>query len=228
MTTYASNDCLAVSQLLIVPRANREMIDDDANRRKTNDDDRLHSTEIRTHPNLLQSKDPVEDQDREQNICPSDIGNADDQKDYGHNTDVEINPCPIELGQVNVVPTDLFVDEQERSQLTVEQRRKIHNRTCTLKQRRRYYQHQITIENVDRRFSIRTIKNVLRSKRVPFFAVNVTKSSAEARGLCIGIRNPAAIEECENTLHGLFDRRHFHQVMRREGTPRGNHCSNLR
>ena len=42
--------------------------------------------------------------------------------------------------------------------LSKEDRRRIHNRRCTIKQRHRAYQHELIFRNIDRRFSITNIK----------------------------------------------------------------------
>ncbi|CAF2168521.1 unnamed protein product [Rotaria magnacalcarata] len=49
----------------------------------------------------------------------------------------------------------------EHAELTSAQKKKIHNRSCTIKQRYSYYRHELTFRNIDRRFTIRKIKNIL-------------------------------------------------------------------
>ncbi|CAF3999830.1 unnamed protein product, partial [Rotaria sordida] len=85
-------------------------------------------------------------------------------------------------------------NEPEHKQLSQEEKKKIHNRSCTIKQRRRYYQHEIIIKNIDKRFKIREIKDILRHKNISFFAVNIsTSSTANKRKLYIGIRDPSKL-----------------------------------
>ncbi|CAF3288684.1 unnamed protein product, partial [Rotaria sp. Silwood2] len=49
-----------------------------------------------------------------------------------------------------------------RKELTPTEKRKIHNRSCTLRKRKKYYHHELIFRNIDRRFTIKQIKNVLR------------------------------------------------------------------
>ncbi|CAF3260631.1 unnamed protein product [Rotaria sp. Silwood2] len=65
--------------------------------------------------------------------------------------------------------------------LTVEQKRRIHNRSCTLRQRNRYYRHELTFLNIDRRFTIRQIKSILRQYDVSFYAVNISTSTTTSQ-----------------------------------------------
>ncbi|UJR12809.1 hypothetical protein I4U23_016982 [Adineta vaga] len=79
-------------------------------------------------------------------------------------------------------------DEILFSQLTADKRKRMQNKTCTLKQSKRYYKNQTIIKNIDRRFTINEIKNILKYENIPFYAVNTPKSKTTGlRDLHIGI-----------------------------------------
>ncbi|CAF1102795.1 unnamed protein product [Rotaria sordida] len=107
-------------------------------------------------------------------------------------------------------------NEPEHKQLSQEEKKKIHNRSCTIKQRRRYYQHEIIIKNIDKRFKIREIKDILKLKNISFFAVNISISSTtNKRKLYIGIRDPSKLSSYKIQTEGLFTRNHY-EAFRRE------------
>ncbi|CAF4884076.1 unnamed protein product, partial [Rotaria sp. Silwood2] len=56
----------------------------------------------------------------------------------------------------------------------------------------RYYRHELTFLNIDRRFTIRQIKSILRQYDVSFYAVNISISTtASQKTLYVGIRDPS-------------------------------------
>jgi hypothetical protein len=93
----------------------------------------------------------------------------------------------------------------------------IHNRSCTLRQRRRLYRHKITIYDVDPRFSIRKIKQMLDDHHIDFTAVNTVKSnSTNKRTLYIGIEDPALIRRHKGLLQSLFNTRNYNRIYNNE------------
>ncbi|CAF3266164.1 unnamed protein product [Rotaria sp. Silwood2] len=105
--------------------------------------------------------------------------------------------------------------QHKTQQLPAEQRKRIHNRSCTLKQRRRYYQSEIIIKNIDKRFTIREIKDILKYQNVSFYAVNTSISSrTNERTLYIGIRDITKLSLYEHEIKQLFTSSYFRQFQR--------------
>ena len=103
--------------------------------------------------------------------------------------------------------------------LSAEKRRRIHNRSCTLKQRKRYYKSNIIIKNIDRRFSIREIKDILRYKNISFYAVNFSNSSTtNQRNLHIGIRDRSKLSLYKTETQELFTENHYKEFRRAKQT----------
>ncbi|CAF1257161.1 unnamed protein product [Rotaria sordida] len=107
--------------------------------------------------------------------------------------------------------------QQHTQQLTKEERHKIHNRTCTLKQRKRYYQREIQRRNIDKRFKIRNIKKILRQHRILFTAVNFSTSpTTHERTLHVGIKDISKLKTYEVQIKNLFTTEHYTQVTYKE------------
>ncbi|CAF1318240.1 unnamed protein product, partial [Rotaria sordida] len=126
---------------------------------------------------------------------------------YNNNEQLQQTP-PVE-------PNLVTIESQQRSrQLTKEEKHKIHNRSCTLKQRKRYYQHGIKCRNIDKRFTIRNIKDILRQHRISFTAINFsTSSTAHERTLHIGVKDISKLETYEIQIQNLFTREHYKQFQ---------------
>jgi hypothetical protein len=104
-------------------------------------------------------------------------------------------------------------EHQQPNVLLLAIRKQIHNRSCTLRQRRRLYQHKFTIYEVDPRFSIRKIKQMLDDYHIDFTAVNTVKSnSTNKRTLYIGIEDPTLIRRHKRLLQSLFNTRNYNRI----------------
>ena len=109
----------------------------------------------------------------------------------------------------NTLPS-ASVPHQPSPQLTADERRIIHNRSCTLKQRKRLYTHVIIRRNIDPRFRITDIKNILKSHAVGYTAVNSSTSSlTEKRSLYIGITDGNQLPRFERVTRHLFTSAHY-------------------
>ncbi|CAF3521680.1 unnamed protein product [Rotaria socialis] len=86
-------------------------------------------------------------------------------------------------------PVDEHKPEHKPQQLSMEERKRIHNRSCTLKQRKRLYRQEIVCENTDARFTTTKIKKLLRERNIEFSAINRSQSKLNKRTLYIGIKN---------------------------------------
>ncbi|CAF3861592.1 unnamed protein product [Rotaria sp. Silwood1] len=104
---------------------------------------------------------------------------------------------------------------QQINVLSKEERKRIHNRTCTKKQRKKNFQHEIIIRNIDRRFPIKKIKKILRQRSIEFSGVNTSKSSRpDRKHLYIGIKNKHLLSEYEQQIKYLFTTAHYNQLNR--------------
>ncbi|CAM4762248.1 unnamed protein product [Rotaria magnacalcarata] len=82
--------------------------------------------------------------------------------------------------------------DPEHAELTFKQKKKIHNQLCTLKQHHRYYRHELTFRDIDHRFSIQQIKDILRQNDISFYAVNISISTTtNTKTLYVDIRDPS-------------------------------------
>lgn len=190
MRRYAAFDCLSVHQLLI------SMEIHNIQRRSFNSSSQtIHITTTITT-----------------NTTHNDIFNIDDLETISSNEDEPQQPLVRTIMTQNNIPMN---PPQPPIQLTEAERKHIHNRSCTIKQRTRYYKHSIIINNIDRRFTIKQIKNILRSYNISFYAVNFsTSSDTHQRSLHIGIRDPSKLNDYTNEIHHLFTRSHYHQFSK--------------
>ncbi|CAF3051341.1 unnamed protein product [Rotaria sp. Silwood2] len=126
----------------------------------------------------------------------------------------------------NVHPTSTH-DNQNESQhpheeLSADQRRKIHNRSCTIKQRKRYYRSELIFENIDHRFSIKQIKMILQQQQIPFYVLNTTTTTTNKRKLFVAIRNPELIKRYEQQSRHLFTKAHYQELKLHDQLPRAH------
>ncbi|CAF3361123.1 unnamed protein product [Rotaria socialis] len=108
-----------------------------------------------------------------------------------------------------------FNDQNEsknpREKLSDDQRRQIHNRSCTIKQRRRYYKNELIFQNIDYRFSIKQIKMILKEEKIPFYIVNTTTTNENKRKLFVAVRNAKLLKTYEQQTQHLFTKVHYEQ-----------------
>ena len=64
--------------------------------------------------------------------------------------------------------------QEKKHHPTIE--KKAQNRICTIKQRKRNYEHEIIRRDIDSRFTINMVKEIRKRFDVPYKAVNITKS----------------------------------------------------
>lgn len=118
--------------------------------------------------------------------------------------------------QVQLIEEDRETNQQHE-QLSEDERRKIHNRSCTLKQRKRYFKREIIIKNIDRRFYVREIKDILRYKNISFFAVKFSDSkTTHERALHIGIRDGYKLSSYKIQTQELFTANHYKEYRRQK------------
>ncbi|CAF1587901.1 unnamed protein product [Rotaria magnacalcarata] len=115
-----------------------------------------------------------------------------------------------------ISPTDIQADSIPKRQqtLTKAERRRIHNRTSTLKQRKRYYKTEIIISNIDRRFTTKEIQGIIKSYGVPYSAANFsTSSTIRKRSVHIGMRKSSQINDYQHRIDHLFTTSPFNRFI---------------
>ena len=114
-----------------------------------------------------------------------------------------------------------------RSDLPAEERKRIHNYSCTLRQRKRSYRHKIVRRSIDRRFTITQIKKILRQHDISFSAVDKSKPLiAPEISLHIGIKEIDKMDEYQRKIKHLFTSNHYRSLHRnRRSTASSNHSS---
>lgn len=111
--------------------------------------------------------------------------------------------------------------------LSKEDRHRIHNRSCTRKQRRRAYQHELIFRNIDRRFSITKIKKILLENDIKPTALNKFTSKSGKTSLFVGIKDEELLEQYEEKLRHGFTTRYYHQWrMNYQSNRRKDHRDN--
>ncbi|CAF4154603.1 unnamed protein product [Rotaria sordida] len=114
-----------------------------------------------------------------------------------------------------------------REKLSDDQRKKMHNRSCTIKQRKRYYRNELIFKNIDHRFSIKQIKMILQQQQIPFYIVNTKTTTTNKRTLFVAIRNPESINIYEQQSRDLFTTTHYEKLKTNGQLPRTNRRSNF-
>jgi hypothetical protein len=114
-----------------------------------------------------------------------------------------------------IVTTTESPERQTTSNLTLAERKQIHNRSCTLRQRRRLYEYKIVCRNIDSRFFIRKIKQMLDDNYIPFVAVNTVKSHTPGKStLYIGVKDLTIVRRHQAFVQTLFDTRNYDRIYK--------------
>lgn len=122
-------------------------------------------------------------------------------------------PEPLEQTSADLTSSSSSMKIKPKSILSFEEREKLHNRSCTLKQRRRKYRHELIRRNIDNRFNIRAIKPILRQHNISFLAVHVSTSLLTKKtSLYIGIKDPTKLQSYQAKVHNLFTEKHYKQI----------------
>ncbi|CAF1513304.1 unnamed protein product [Adineta steineri] len=102
--------------------------------------------------------------------------------------------------------------EQLHEQSPEDKQKRIHNRKCTVKQRRRYYRNKLIFYNVYHRFSVKQTKNILKQEHIPIYVVQPKKSSTNQHSLHVAVRNPEFIRSYERQTQGFFTKKHYDEL----------------
>ncbi|CAF3497896.1 unnamed protein product [Rotaria sp. Silwood1] len=215
ITQYAANDCDAMYQLLI----SMNIIQQQSSQSLTIEEKTDNHYELMLFDTNEQNEQELIDEQQTIHYkfqTPSSNHNepiespihSDKQMSDDNNEQQLQQTSPVELHPINIK------SQQRTQQLTEEEKRKIHNRTCTRKQRIRYYRNEIQRRNIDKRFKIRNIKRILRQHRIPITAVNFSTSPmTHQRTLHVGIKDISKKETYEIEIQNLFTDKHYEQLQ---------------
>ena len=128
--------------------------------------------------------------------------------------------------QISITSNEIFPSNEQQkisnqstrnrtqTDITEDEKKKIHNRTCTRKQRMRCYQHEIIKKNIDNRFSYTDMKKILKRLNIPATLLNKsTLPTSNATTLFIGIRYPENMQIYIRKTSKLFSTEHYQQFM---------------
>jgi hypothetical protein len=191
---YAADDCLSMEQIML----NMGLLNE-----------QQHSSYPSTHSSSSSSTNK-----RTTDESTSTQNNKTNKRKTNEisNEDIKLN----KRKKNDELPTEelkLINKPEKKPTLTEEERKKIHNRSCTVKQRKRIFRYEIKFTNIDKRFSIKKIKKILREKNVSFSGVNdpVSKTTNE-RLLYVGIKDPTKLKEYRRITKNLFTTSHFNRI----------------
>ncbi|CAF1248707.1 unnamed protein product [Rotaria sordida] len=205
MTTYAANDCLSMHQLIISMKINKQQ--ESSNDLSIEPDDNISIYSDSSDPNdLIISRNEhlkinhLSNVIQQNNLNVEEKSSNDDEPEQSYQQTNINKPSNNEL-------------QHERANISNEQKRKIHNRTCTLKQRKKLYKYEIIRRGIDRRFTITLVKEILRERSINFGALNISTSSLTNRtSLYIGIKNPTLLSKYERETRNLFSTDHYNEI----------------
>ncbi|CAF0909911.1 unnamed protein product [Adineta steineri] len=214
ITRYAADDCDAMFQLLI----SMDLINQQQSSPIVPDelDDGLElllfDIDQQYEQELLEQHQLTTTTDNTNNDEPMELSTSQDNQMLNTNNDE-----PREQDDQRTPPVEPELESERRRHrrpsITEDAKRIIHNRGCTLRQRRKYYRHEIIRNNFDPRFTVRNIKDILRQLHIPVTAVNFSQPSPVTgrRKLYIGIKNSFELKSSERKIYTLFTREHYEQ-----------------
>jgi hypothetical protein len=169
------------------------------------------STIIHREPPLLESISS--DDEEPMNIVPK---QKQSNKSIEHD---ETEPEPsnydrqTEVQLVQVDPSSQATIVKYTNPLSEAERRKIHNKSCTRRQRTKAYTREIILYNIEKRFRVKMIKQMLKEHGVLITQVNPVKSKRTGQiTLYIGIQEPVQVEKYEE-IKELFTYKNYRRLF---------------
>ena len=213
MTTYAAKDCDAIAQVIIFT-------------------DIIHEIQLPTVSQLdtfvIRELSPI---NSPSNHVPQELSNALMEQSTSQ-PDIRAPPTEFEFEPISDDDDHLIVNStsttnrmvvltkpsqrQTTSDLTLDERKKIHNRSRTLHQRQRLYEYKIVCYNIDSRFAMRKIRQTLDDNHIPYRAINTVKTRTPRKStLYIGVYNTTDIQRYQAYVQTLFDTRSYNRIYKR-------------
>ncbi|CAF1384611.1 unnamed protein product [Rotaria sordida] len=141
------------------------------------------------------------------------ISSNEDESTYTRSTSRKLKPVRRKTNELHSISEELSAKEHH----------KIHNRSCTLRQRKYYHAHTITVEDIYPRFGIRQIKSILKEHNIEFRAVNATTSKKTNKTyLYIGITDPNNLVSYQTRTRNLFTNQNYYAIRRQQRRTRFN------
>jgi hypothetical protein len=137
-------------------------------------------------------------------------------------------PTEVQLVQINSSPQAMNV--KYINPLSKAERRKIHNKSCTRRQRAKAYTREIILYNIEKRFPVKIIKQMLKEHGVLITQVNPVESMRTGQIiLYIGIKQPVKKEKYEE-LQDLFTYQNYRRLFphKSKHKKRNQHRQNYR
>lgn len=222
MSTYAANDCDAVKQIIIytnIINENQYLIEPQNSIFHIDEISPLNSpTNIFT---VLLQEEQVQEQSSKDEIRPLSLElelepvSEDDDIILSSTTTnrvVTVTTQPERQPSPESIPDE----RPQTSELTPTERKRIHNRSSTLRQRRRLFKHKITCYNIDPRFCIRKIKQMLDDNYINFTPVNTVKCRYTNKTiLYIAVEDRQSVQQHQALIYTLFTTRNYNKIYRK-------------
>jgi hypothetical protein len=224
LSDYAFNDCLSMEIIIRQMKMQRFKFNYDEQINKQSglielspissndddDDDIFADTRIKTNRTVLITN---ENNNQKRNFDEhEEISFNKKKQTNSFNTNQAQNALPNEQHIIGQTVDQLGVN---RTELTELEKKKIHNRTCTIKQRQRCYRNEIIRQDIDNRFSATSIKKILKDLNIPVTLVNkFTSRITNKTTLFIGIKDPTHMDIYERVTSKLFSTGHFREFIR--------------
>jgi hypothetical protein len=233
LTTYALHDCLSMERIIngmkinnfnfVSSRKNYQIMSMDFSTDEDNDDELIYTlTPSITHPIINQqlNHQSEESEEEEQLISNNSTRNCSNWRmNTTNHSNRTINRHLTETNREAEAGTNYEAEDptynEDHDELTAEEKRKIRNKHNTTKQRNRNYRNTLYIKNIDKRFSIRSIKEILKYKNISFFSVNTpTSRITKQMTLKIAVRDPTKLREYRRITKNLFSTEHYEAMGR--------------
>ena len=112
--------------------------------------------------------------------------------------------------------------------LSKEERVKIHNQSRSRHQRIKAYEREFIICNIDKRFPIHMVKNILKDHGIPITRIHPTQSKrTQETILFVGLKRPISTYK-HNEVEHLFNREHYRRIFSNKSNNRSKTRTNHR
>jgi hypothetical protein len=240
LSTYAKNDCLSMQRLIIQMKKNHFDFDSISPAKISQKSSRFILPKFDDELEIISSDDDYPSERQSSNRISSikkttdrsvvilknnyTLSSINEDSLMTHPQEEQILPLKRFPSDWESISSDgdrgNLIDNEEpltthHGRLSIKDRRKIHNHSCNIKRRQRYYKDKIIIKNIYQRFTIPQIKNVLREKNIRFYAVSIfTSRTNNERTLFIGIRDSSQIHHYYDQIRHFFTKENFDEINR--------------
>jgi hypothetical protein len=176
----------------------------------------INSTEPATTSTIIYREPPLLESISSDDEEPMDVIPKQKQsnKSIEHDEPEPLNyDRPTQLQLVQVDPSSQAMNVKYTNPLSEAERKKIHNKSRTRHQRARAYTREIILYNIEKRFRVKMIKQMLKERGVLITQVNPVKSKRTGQiTLYIGIKEPIQVEKYEE-IKELFTYENYRRLF---------------